>query len=705
MRVAAVVLMFASRHLILRVLCVGDRSSLATPTLFPGLVAHWFTSHCFGGQIYDRPATTVLARMVGAENSGTTNTGAGSKGGPHSYASPVTIERPSSLTYLQRWYTRTIWRPWAEERLYRQQQRGCVESFTTAGPAFTFSALFSWLIGVSMVNNTSNSATTPTSASRHASPPHWREQPLEWASCMISSGYNYFSALYATYALSWHFVLPLMSMVFGVCWYLHRFGVYLPFVNYAVHFVEMLWSDGYTDGKKVEWSVLMTETRRSGSRRETDSLSLSSMFESNDGAENSVVVSYDDSLLSLFLFLIVTTQFLSLDFARIIFPWPDLVAGSSVQNDVRLESQHNDNGAPSLMMWGRHNFRMASMSSQPGSNKRGHTWGRGKDNLGGSNNSQHTSFGASFASLHPAEIPWMERVKPISSACNRVRLHFWVMIVRIVEAIILFVWVPREYAYSEMIAESIKSGGSVNRKHFSSGIASPFRHDDHDDFYIDPNMGVFRRFLWSIGRFTERDYASFLWITLSAAIIAATLLSAHALVMNRTYLSILAHIAGDWEQVPADEAEALATSSTPPRPWDPRQKYAKAGEVVTFRVLSWRSHTDVAFRSTVPHPIGRPLEMPFFFSWLRAEVGPLSTSKCLDTLVSLHCFVLLTLGIIGAVLTLLFGMPISSHVLLLLAHGVALSAVLHLSDRCGSSNGRDVLFKVNEEIHASVKGK
>jgi len=141
-----------------------------------------------------------------------------------------------------------------------------------------------------------------------------------------------------------------------------------------------------------------------------------------------------------------------------------------------------------------------------------------------------------------------------------------------------------------------------------------------------------------------------LWSFAGVIILSVVLLAAQFVMLNRSYLSIMGYIAGEWVLVDDRKtsnknyiAVALkrissSSSGTEPTVWDPKRKYKK-GELVYYPHAS-----DAIYKATSNAPEGRPRDRELYGlnAVLRKELGHPSTSSFLSNLATFQLLVVLS---------------------------------------------------------------
>jgi hypothetical protein len=162
------------------------------------------------------------------------------------------------------------------------------------------------------------------------------------------------------------------------------------------------------------------------------------------------------------------------------------------------------------------------------------------------------------------------------------------------------------------------------------------------------------------------DRGSALITISSIVVITSVLLLAQLVTLNKSYLAIMGHLAGEWKLV--DNAGSGIVSQ-----WDPRRRYKK-GDMI---VHSYPGFRQSVYMATTNSPEGRPFDLFLraTHDLFRHEVGHQSTSRIITTVVKIH---LIFMGVI--IMTMLYyvmmGYSARSLVTSLCANMVACYGVL-----------------------------
>ena len=122
------------------------------------------------------------------------------------------------------------------------------------------------------------------------------------------------------------------------------------------------------------------------------------------------------------------------------------------------------------------------------------------------------------------------------------------------------------------------------------------------------------------------DWTSSILALVSVLIITMTLLLTQAAISNRSYLSIMGYIAGEWTLVDSDDP-ALEHAS--PSPWDSRRRYRKGDLIVHSYPGFGGQHV---YMATSNSPEGRPFDLALraTHDLFRDEVGHPATSAIIS---------------------------------------------------------------------------
>jgi hypothetical protein len=357
------------------------------------------------------------------------------------------------------------------------------------------------------------------------------------------------------------------------------------------------------------------------------------------------------------LMLAMCTLFCLLVFSRVMPPFPDLVACGNVIRDVRLEA------------------RAAATAATTSAGKR--TSGRLRRYI------SHIVDGFFWCFYVPTGLTsdtagWTERMRSITAE-NRIRLCMNVIFVRLIENIFLVGVLPRTL-YACRASGHCPSGlpfWEVSRILFVGGFSEPRRSDGS-----------------GFSDFMEQDALSSIFTYLSVVLLSIVLLSVQTLLLDRSYLSILGYISGEWELIDAwkgshdanqsaNEAKTLMTGSIgDPLPWDQRRKYKK-GDVVLYG--------NSVYQATSNSPEGRPADRSLcrMNEVLRSEFGHPSSSKLVLQTARLQFWIAFTHLAILIVLVLLDSQSKYGMIGIVVAQLVACHAVLSGARPFGRSSKAD----------------
>jgi hypothetical protein len=126
----------------------------------------------------------------------------------------------------------------------------------------------------------------------------------------------------------------------------------------------------------------------------------------------------------------------------------------------------------------------------------------------------------------------------------------------------------------------------------------------------------------------NQDYTSVILVVISIILITSFLLLAQLVVLNKSYLAIMGHLAGEWKKVEGESGNGAASQ------WDPRRRYKK-GDKILFSVPGFKQSVYMANTNS---PEGQP-----FHFYLRAthdlfrdELGHSSTSQIITNAAKIH---------------------------------------------------------------------
>ena len=412
------------------------------------------------------------------------------------------------------------------------------------------------------------------------------------------------------------------------------------------------YSESISNINTVEWNMLAMENRREvGSYVKNENWEKARGAYSIDAPSSWWSVVVNMSNVGYFLSLIM--------FLRLEFPLPDLVAGSgSVLKDASRKGTDSSSSSRSFF-------------SSPSYHHHHH------------HHHHHRTSKQQDALLQSAqETPFSERVRSITSA-SRLWLTLTVIICRCLENILLCGILPRTRYICRVTGHcpDVKiPPWEMNKIFFPVGISSPYRDDGLSYF-----------------GFMETDLSSALWTMSSILITTIVLLTAHALITNRSYLAILGFLAGDWEPVSSGGAKHSkngTSRSETSSSWDPRKRYKK-GDVVSYTGPGEKRSR--LYRAATDQPDGKPMDLLTFSRTLQTELGHPYTSKTVSLLATLQLWLVLILLIRWMFCSMFC---YSTHGMLVC---LAASIIVFHSLVTVGATDYDELEILNEEIIASVE--
>jgi len=264
-----------------------------------------------------------------------------------------------------------------------------------------------------------------------------------------------------------------------------------------------------------------------------------------------------------------------------------------------------------------------------------------------------------------------------------------VIIVRVVENALLFGVLPRTH-FACRATGHCPAGPPVwelSRILYPGAFNKVKRQDGGGGFFL----------------FMERDPLSMIWSFVGVVIISGLLLAAQTVILNRSYLSSLSYISGEWlliddrkkNKLSTATLEQLSSTGSVPPIWDPKKKYKK-GELVCYPHLS-----DSIYQATSNSPEGRPRDVEFhgLNAMLRNELGHPSTSSFVSYLATLQFTVILVHAVLWF-LRFIFGYSEYTYGLFwaILAHLVAAQGLVSVSRP--SSNTMNELRQLSAEVMA-----
>lgn len=267
---------------------------------------------------------------------------------------------------------------------------------------------------------------------------------------------------------------------------------------------------------------------------------------------------------------------------------------------------------------------------------------------------------------------WGELYKSISGE-NRFRLACKVTLLRVIDAIICCAILPRTVYVCRATGHcpSTPTLAELSRILYPQGVSGVYRD----------NSG-YKSMFQSI----NPDRGSALITISSIIVITSVLLLAQLVTLNKSYLAIMGHLAGEWKLV--DNVGSGIVSQ-----WDPRRRYKK-GDMI---VHSYPGFRQSVYMATTNSPEGRPFDLFLraTHDLFRHEVGHQSTSRIITTVVKIH---LIFMGVI--IMTILYyvmvGYSARSLVTSLFANMVACYGVLQ-----AGLIEYDELERVAAELNAS----
>lgn len=658
-----------SRHLFFRLLCTWDPSTHASPGV-AGLLTHLLQSHVTGGQSFDRPAPLMQLQLHHAGNSSGSEYNYRTSGG----GSHAGVSASSS--------TSAIASPAAADRMI-QITGGVLEtkeisSWSQLVPCSLVYALqlprqYLWFplsrMGArpSSRRPNSNDDESGIRYARNADPPR-----LGWFRRTFKAIQQNTLHLWISYCPSLQFLLA--SVVFVI--YARQFCFY------TTGKTPLALIQGADNVRHTSiFSVHTHDSKVVREAAEKDAAKMTGTYELQlkpPGTEVFMVMVGFGTLLSLFLF------------SRVMLPLPDLVAGGNVVKGVRTET------------------RAAALAHQTSATVGGSGVGskKGRTGSGWLSRVHHArdyllSLMALPSSVHASDAAvWSERQSSIAAE-SRLHVALGVVFVRVLENIFLVGFVPRSNFICRATGHC--SAGpplwELSRILYPGGFSKPKRQDG-----------------FQVYGFMESDKPSALWTMIGLVVVSMVLLLAQTVVLNRSYLSILAYHTLEWELVDKKHQQPMATPSSPastPQPhsstatvWEPKRKYLK-GERVYYPDASGSM-----YYATSNSPEGHPYDREFrgMNERFRSELGHTATSELLGELASyqlvaaiLHFVLWVVLLLVGySAKTYGLSWAVTAHVMA--THGAlsvaSASAPIGLSKKSRSqpSGAMRALQQLNAEI-------
>eukprot|EP00531_Pseudo-nitzschia_arenysensis_P009792 CAMPEP_0116127790 /NCGR_PEP_ID=MMETSP0329-20121206/7020_1 /TAXON_ID=697910 /ORGANISM="Pseudo-nitzschia arenysensis, Strain B593" /LENGTH=718 /DNA_ID=CAMNT_0003621897 /DNA_START=145 /DNA_END=2301 /DNA_ORIENTATION=- len=326
---------------------------------------------------------------------------------------------------------------------------------------------------------------------------------------------------------------------------------------------------------------------------------------------------FDPTWIDLSYYVILCGTILALVlYGRVLFPIPDLVAGSNALSDSAVASGGGGSGSK-------------------GSRGNNHSQQRG----GGSASAASAGGGDALF-----DRPWLEQYQSIITE-QRLKLIVKVGFARMVENLVLIAFLPRTDLACTTTGQCPNKSGlrELAKVMFYAGITSPLRSDT-ESYQLEDGKRPF-----SVG---ENPYKPDLFcavlIGISVVVVTLSLLLAQATTLNRSHLGINGYLAGGWvvANTESDASNDGSNSSTQthnkshgksprvtgghkkssdsflrqPPDWVPRKRYKK-GDIVSYE--------GGLYKATTNNPEGKPYH---FFLWLthkifRNELGHPATSR------------------------------------------------------------------------------
>lgn len=655
----------ASRHLFFRIWCTWDPSTHATPTI-TGLIAHLLQSHVTGGQSFDRPPAMRQFHFSNGDRVGSHVIGGSSS---TAIASPAAADRMVQITrgvleskdvvsWSQLLPSSLIY-AWQLPRQYIW---------------FRLSRLMSRATSYKQRPSFNRDVLTSIENKQHFYPRRSNTLRSSWLHRGYKSIQQCTLRWWITYGPSLQFLLAS--------------GVFVFFVSHFCYYSTgksplSLILDSDSSRRSAILSVYMQDSNMIRQAAEKEAAKMTGVYNRERKPSES-----DIFLLMLGFGTLVSL----LIFARVMLPLPDLVAAGNVVKDVRTETR-----AAAMA----HNIAGAVGGSGIGCRK----GSRSVSRLFFSGNLNDWLFFPSTPSSIPASdaAVWTERHNSIA-AKNRLHLALNVLAVRVLENIFLVGILPRSN-YTCRATGHCSSGPplwELSLILYPGGFNSPKRPDGFQVF-----------------GYMESDVLSALWTLVGVVVVSVVLLLAQIVVLNRSYLSILAYHSLEWELVqdpksspkqqqsqpnPASPSSVSLQQSMATACWEPKRKYMK-GELVFYPDAS-----GAMYRSTSNSPEGHPYdrELRGANEIFQTELGHPATSDLLGKLAAcqlaaaLSYFVLWILLVVCGLSTRLYGLlwAVGAHVLA--AHGVlsvtATSAHTGYAREDDSSYAMRALQQLNAEI-------
>lgn len=210
---------------------------------------------------------------------------------------------------------------------------------------------------------------------------------------------------------------------------------------------------------------------------------------------------------------------------------------------------------------------------------------------------------------------WAEVYKSIIGE-NRFRLACKVTLLRIVDALFCCIILPRTVYVCRASGHCTArpSLAELTQVLYPAGVTG-----------VDRDDGPYESKFYSI----NEDRGSMIMAVLSVIFLTCFMLLAQLVTLNKSYLAIMGHLAGEWKLVEKCDGNSVASQ------WDPRRRYKK-GDTIVYSYLGFRKSV---YMATTNSPEGRPFDLLLRATHylFRHELGHASTSRIIEKMARIHC--------------------------------------------------------------------
>ena len=244
---------------------------------------------------------------------------------------------------------------------------------------------------------------------------------------------------------------------------------------------------------------------------------------------------------------------------------------------------------------------------------------------------------------------WNERPRPAESRMN---LLFSVRLIRMLECVFVCGLLPRTRFVCRATGHCGQGGElwQLTKVLYPAGITTPLRRDI--SFSLDT---------------VASDRFSALYCILGIVLVSLCLQLAQSVLLNKTYLAILAYVSDEWELVEGSDMSA------PPPAWDVRRRYKK-GDLILYPATGKRQRV---YRAVATAPEGKPVDEYFQpeHDLFRTEHGHPATSNLLRRAAGTELLIIGFQFLMWLVAKFAFGYKADGLVTATLAHALAAHAL------------------------------